>query len=156
MESEKHKSLKKRAVKYLYNKSYWVTGMEVSCGYYGIYDAWGINNDYKTMGIEVKVSRSDYKNHKYKEAKLESYVPANENYILCPTNLIKPEEVNPQYGLLWFNGERIRNMKKPEFVEMTDRKKLFILFGFLSSKMNKNNVDSRFYLCPECKTLTTL
>ena len=98
MESELHKKLKNKAVHYLYDKSYWICRPEVGCGYYGIYDAWGMKLTRETMGIEVKVSRQDYRNHRFKEHRLEEYiesVPAERNYILCPSGLISVDEIHP-------------------------------------------------------------
>ena len=150
MESNLHKELKDRAVKYLYDKSHWITRPEVDCGYYGIYDVWGIRSDLITTGIEVKVSKQDFKNNRYKEAKVdrhlsfgdvpETYIPANFNYILCPKGLLHPIDMHPKYGLLWFNGERIVNKKKAEFIKMTSKRKLKIVMLFLSSKQNKNRL----------------
>lgn len=141
MESELHKKLKERAVKYLWNKGYWIVKAELECGYYGRYDAWGMTVHTQTMGIEVKVSRSDWRNNQYKEHKIEdksnnnlSWGGAEQNYILCPAGLIQPEEVHHLWGLLWFNGNRLVNKKKAEFVKMTDKEKLQILVRFLEPK----------------------
>ena len=163
MESDTHKQLKDRAVQYLYNKNYWICNKEVPCGYYGIYDAWGIKTTQETMGIEVKVSRSDFKNNRFKESRLDwgmeeirfkingqptdvvvqesmsavDIIPANQNYILCPAGLLMPNDIHPKYGLLWWNGERIVNKKKPEVLPMTDKKKIGILIGFLVKQYYK-------------------
>lgn len=150
-ESELHKKLKGRAVEYLFNKGCWVAMPEVECNYYGIYDAWGIKNDENLMtyGIEVKVSRQDYRNNKCKErrlddaltecgeVRLENWVPANLNYILCPENMLQADEMPHRYGLLWFNGERLVNKKTPLFNEMTDRGKVKIIMWLLASRNNK-------------------
>ena len=166
MESNLHKELKDRAVKYLYDKSHWITRPEVDCGYYGRYDVWGIKSDLITTGIEVKVSKQDFRNNKWKEHRLDFgikqinwkiggkeierifqealppdiIVPANFNYILCPKGLLQPEDMHPKYGLLWFNGERIVNKKKAEFIKMTSERKLRIIMLFLSSSRNKNRL----------------
>ena len=152
MESTLHQELKARAVKYLWNKSHWVARPEVDCGYYGRYDAWGIKSDLITTGIEVKVSKQDFKNNRYKEAKLNYNLsntsifkehfsaPANFNYILCPKGLLQLEDMDSRFGLLWFNGTRIINKKKAEFIPMTSKTKLQIVMLFLSSKHNKNQL----------------
>lgn len=147
VESKLHKSLKYKAVNYLFDKSCWVARPEVDCGYYGIYDAWGIKTNFHCIGIEVKVSRGDFKNNKRKEQKLgmgvggiEGYIPANTNYILCPEGLLYPEDMDERYGLLWFNGERLVNKKKAVFVEMTDWQKLNIVMHLMASKNNKYSV----------------
>lgn len=150
MESKLHKKLKERAVEYLFNKSCWVVRPEVDCGYYGRYDVWGIKNDVNLMtyGIEVKISKADFRNNRGKEAKLhygiereeDDWIPANLNYILCPENLLQPEEIHRRYGLLWFNGERLVNKKTPLFNEMTDRQKVKIIMKFLATRQNKNSL----------------
>lgn len=142
MKSKLHEDLQYKGQNYLLDKSYWITNVEVNCGWYGIYDVWGMKSsvgNFETMGIEVKVSRADWKNNKYKELRTEKRltVVANRNYILCPTGMIQKEEVHKEWGLLWFNGERIRNVKKAEFIEMEDKMKLAILTNFLCSKLNK-------------------
>lgn len=151
MESKEHKELKERAIKYLFDKSCWIVRPEVDCGYYGRYDVWGIKRDENllTYGIEVKISKEDFRNNKRKEAILdlgidkqkEWWIPANLNYILCPEGLLQPDEIHRRYGLLWFNGERLVNKKWPLFNEMTDRQKLEIVMLFLASRQNKNPIS---------------
>ena len=141
MESQLHKDLKYKATSYLFDKGHWVSRPEVNCGYYGIYDAWGITSKLTTMGIEVKVSVSDFKNNKSKEAKSASgYVVANENYILCPEGLLQPEDMDPNYGLLWFKDGRLLNKKKPKFLEMDDKQKLRIVMSIMCSTANQNHI----------------
>ena len=92
------------------------------------------------MAIEVKVSRKDFRSNsqKYKEASTNMGHIANYCYVFCPANLIQPEEVDPLWGLLWYEeGKRIINKKKAVFVEMSDRQKLAIIISFLSSGVNK-------------------
>lgn len=146
-ESKLHKELKGRAVEYLFNKGCWVSMPEVDCGFYGVYDAWGIQNNENlmTIGIEVKVSTVDYRNNKYKEHKLNvgcdnelpDWIPANLNYILCPSELLQPEKIPKRYGLLWFNGERLVSKKTPLFNEMTNKRKVEVLMRLLASRRNK-------------------
>lgn len=136
-----HRELQEKAIDYLYNKSYWITRMEcpVPIGYC---DVWGIKSnagDYETIAIEVKISRNDFLSRSSKYKQLSNSM-ANRHYFLCPTGLIKPDEIKPEWGLLWWDGEgRINNKKQAKFIEMTDRQKLWILVQFLSSKLNKIN-----------------
>ena len=165
-ESKEHKDLKNRALQYLWNKNYWISKVEKECGYYGIYDAWGISKlTFYTMGIEVKVSRADFKKaHRYKNRKLRrgiddelqrihnryeetgyNYIDtirwggANENYYICPSGLIQPEETGV-YGLLWFNGKRLVNKKKPAFIKVHIKDKLEQVIGFLEPKFKNEQV----------------
>lgn len=155
-ESQNHKELKARAIKYLWDKSYYTTREEVNCGHYGIYDAWGITYEFETMGIEVKVSRSDFGNNRKKEVKLEwllenteryydswyqYWVPAERNYILCPAHMVQPFEIHEHYGLLWFNGNRLLNKKKAPVIEMPIKHKLKALIGFLDGPMRNERQE---------------
>lgn len=126
-ESELHKTIKLQAVQYLNHKGYYVAKKEVPDLYYGIVDAWGIRpRDLYTMGIEVKVSRSDWKAARFKDNRTEQtkefqyagWTSMNEVYYACPPNLIFPDEVSPSVGLLWFNGKRFLLKKKPRFIQI--------------------------------------
>ncbi len=62
-------------------------------------------------GYEIKVSRSDFMN----DDKWPSYLPyCNEFYFVCPTGLIKPDEVGLEAGLMYISktGTRIFRKKK--------------------------------------------
>lgn len=144
MESELHKELKLKAKWYLWNKGFRLVTLEKTAGYYGIFDVWGMNySSYYTIGIEVKVSRSDFfAAHKWKERRLNEqnlsrqgldWGGANDNYYLCPAGLIKPNEVGV-YGLLWWNGKRLISKKKPKFIKIHLKSKLDQLIGFLQTK----------------------
>lgn len=142
MKSELHQKLQDRAKEYLLSKSYWIKAMEMPTPI-GIIDCWGISRskNFDTCAIEVKVSRSDYrsKSQKYKEYNSTSI--AERCLILCPANLIKENEVNVGWGLLWYYGdeERLRLVKHPLKLAMTDRSKLEILIHFLSNGLNNNS-----------------
>ena len=142
MKSELHSRLQDKAFDYLLAKTYWVRAVEMpTLG--GIIDAWGLSRsqNYETMAIAVKVSRNDFRSRSQKYKEHNSGAIANRCYILCPANLIKPEEVNPYWGLLWYKkGEKLMNKKQPTFLEMTDRQKLSALIHFLSSGVNKPKV----------------
>ncbi len=60
---------------------------------------------------EVKVDRSDFMN----DDKWHTYLPyCNEFYFVCPTGLIKPDEVGPEAGLMYLSktGTRLFRKKK--------------------------------------------
>lgn len=141
--SELHSDLQFCAERYLRNKQYWICGQEVPMPM-GICDAWGMtsNNGYpqnETMAIEVKVSRSDHrsKSQQYKENNPRPL--GNYQYILCPKDLIRPEEIHEEWGLLWYDEEkdRIYNKKKAPFLEMTAEQKLEVLIFFLDNGINE-------------------
>lgn len=135
--SDLHNTLQKKARDYMRVKSYWINALEMPMPL-GVCDVWGLSRsqNYETMLIEVKISKSDFhsRSQRYKENNSENL--ANRCYILSPTNLIKPEEVHEEWGLLWWNGKRIVNKKQAKFIEITDRQKLEILIHFLSSGIN--------------------
>ena len=138
MKSELHQKLQTIGRHYALNKSYWVA--EEVPTMVGICDVWGISRviNFFTIAIEVKVSRQDFRSRgqKYKERMLETRPQGNTNYILCPANLIYPDEVDEFWGLLWWNGERVVNKKQPKVIETTDRNKLEILIHFLNNGQN--------------------
>ena len=134
MESKQHKELKERACQYLLNQNYRLARMEKECGYHGIADVWGIDfQRLYTKIIEVKISRADFHSDKFKRYRTSTQPPAEEVYYLCPSGLIKPEEVGESYGLLWFNGNRLINKKKAPFLKCTMRTKLQIMIDFLEA-----------------------
>lgn len=132
--------LQDRALEYLLAKSYWVRAVEMpTLG--GIIDAWGLSRslDYLTCAVEVKVSRQDHRSMSQKCKEYNSGAIANTNYILCPAGLIQPEEVNPNWGLLWYeDGKKLINKKQPKLLGQTDRQKLEALIHFLDSGANIN------------------
>jgi hypothetical protein len=125
-EGNLHKELKSLAYLYARNKGYWVANTEVRGGYYGIYDVWGINPyTFETIGIEIKTSRADWRAAKHKEHKVKNgWCSTNENYICCPTGLIGKDEVEKSFGLLWHDGTRFRNIKKPIRIKVIIGEKL--------------------------------
>ena len=139
MKKKLHSELQDRAKTYLYNKGYWICGVEVPMPV-GICDAWGMMRagEFETMAIEIKVSRKDFhsKSQKYKE--ISSCPLGNYQYVLCPSGLILPEECHEEWGLLWWNGKRIVNKKKAPKIEMTAQQKLDVLVYFLNNGINVN------------------
>jgi len=139
MPSELHNQLQERARNYLLNKGYWIVGVEVPMPL-GVCDAWGMSNsnNYETMAIEVKVSRGDFRSNsqKYKENSISQL--GNYQYILCPENMIRPEEVHSEWGLLWWNGKKIINKKKAPRLEMIERDKIATIMSFLENRVNNN------------------
>lgn len=138
MKSELHSKLQDKAMNYLLAKSYWIKAVEMPTPV-GIIDVWGLSRacDFATMAVEVKVSRNDFRSNSQKYKNQRPSHIANSCYILCPAELIKPEEVNEDWGLLWYQeGKKLVNKKQARFVEMSDRQKLEILIYFLHSGVN--------------------
>ena len=137
MKSDLHQKLQDKAQAYLLNKGYWICGQEVPMPV-GICDAWGMSKsrDYNSMAIEVKVSRTDFRSRSQKEKEFSSFPLGNYQYVLCPEGMIQPEEVHAEWGLLWWNGEKIRQKKKAPRIEKTAEQKLQVLIYFLNNGMN--------------------
>ncbi len=80
-------------------------------------------------GYEIKVDRSDFMN----DDKWQSYLPyCNEFYFVCPTGLIKPDEVGLEAGLMYLSktGTRLFRKKKAPH-HPTDPDKLASLFQYV-------------------------
>jgi hypothetical protein len=108
---------------YLEESGYRISVVEKRCGMYGRTDIWGIKfGNFYTKNIEVKVQRHDYTPSKLWKFRKndncyfgEDVIPAEENYILCPSELIQPREVYNGFGLLWYDGKKIIKMKTAKF-----------------------------------------
>ena len=74
-----------------------------------IFDAWAMVKSWAhpcAYGYEVKISRNDF----LRDNKWAAYLNyCNQMYFVCPTDLIKPEELPSEVGLLWVskNGTRL-------------------------------------------------
>ena len=69
-------------------------------------------------GFEIKVNRSDW----LKDEKWMHYSEfVSSLSVVCPTELIKPEEVNKPFGLLWVEAAgSVRWVKKPKRFQRRD------------------------------------
>lgn len=65
-------------------------------------DYWAMDTKGVTKEFEIKISRSDYFNDAKKD-KHKACNGANYFYYVCPEGLIKPEEVDNKYGLIYIN-----------------------------------------------------
>jgi hypothetical protein len=76
-------------------------------------DYWAMDQSGITREFEIKISRSDY----FVDAKKEKHLGAkgaNYFYYVCPKDLIKKNEVDPKYGLIYIlDGGLIEIVKKP-------------------------------------------
>lgn len=127
MEGEVHKRLKIVALAFLKKQCVDIVSNETKFrNIRSISDACGINLKRKEVRIvEVKASRADY----IRDTKLftlnYSYFPhCNYFYIMCPTGVIKKEEVLKEIGLIYVDEENnIEVVQKP-----TKNKKLATRF----------------------------
>jgi hypothetical protein len=138
MRSDLHKELQGIAKSYAISKTFWVCGEEVPMPL-GICDVWGMSRSWnlKTIAIEVKVSKADFRSSSQKGKENHPDPLANYQYIFCPANLIYPDDIHKEWGLLWWNGKRIINKKPAPELEMSAEQKLRILVYFLANGMNQ-------------------
>jgi hypothetical protein len=94
-------------------------------------DYWALDVGGTAKEFEIKISRSDYLVDAKKE-KHQSDKGANYFYYVCPKGLIKKEEVDKRYGLIYiWDGGHVSIEKKPR--KLHDRK--FENWQLLANKM---------------------
>jgi len=93
-------------------------------------DYWAMTSEGETREFEIKTSRSDYFNDAKKD-KHKSETGANYFYYVCPKSLIKHEEVDKRYGLIYVSDSRVEIVKKPR--RLNDNK--FAQWKMLAHKM---------------------
>jgi len=79
-------------------------------------DAWAMPRSWvplRFFGYEIKVSRSDF----LKDDKIPAYLPlCTDLYVACQRNLIQPEELPAEIGLLWASDNASRFFTKRKAV----------------------------------------
>lgn len=176
-ETETHLFLKKIALQFLREKvtDVVVNEVEFKCG---TSDAMGLNYKRKEVRVvECKAVKSDYmRDKKLFTLDKSYYAEAHYFYIMCPREVIKPEDVIHGIGLIWVDEYgKFELVKKPT----KNTKKLKTLFDttlkyavkrmsnelfFADSKQFKDPTDGKFdrnadvYLvsaiCPKCRKAT--
>jgi hypothetical protein len=138
MESKLHKYLKKIAMIKLHYMGCTIIYPEVSGSYStnGIIDVGGVMlkfNKTITFGIEVKISRADYFGAKQKHLAKREEIMKNEKdgfnykYFLMPPDLIKKRELYGGWGLMFFDGKRIKKIAEAPFKEANNEITLYSL-----------------------------
>ena len=99
-------------------------------------DVWATNG-YDTSLIEVKTSHSDFladqkKWSRSKAAELADKQLGNYRYYLCPEGVIKEEELPPNWGLLVWDGKKIRKVKPAVYVKSSTDQELIMMTSILS------------------------
>ncbi|AEO93935.1 gp692 [Bacillus phage G] len=112
-----HKNLKRLALYFLKEKVTDIVANEVDfANSWSVADAVGLNLKRREVRVvEVKASKGDFtRDKKLFGDKTSYFYHAHYSYIMCPTNVIKPEEVPYGYGLLWVDEyDKIEVIKKP-------------------------------------------
>ncbi len=82
--------------------------------------------------IEVKVSKSDFKNDTKKIGR-SVLLPqiGNFRYFLVPESLITPEELPDKWGLLYYNGKDVFVVKNAEWFESDGKQEGYIYHSIL-------------------------
>ena len=111
------------------------------------FDAWALNKSFKTphaTGYEVKVSRQDF----LRDSKIPVYFNyCHYFYLVCPRELIRPEEVPEASGLIWAKesgkGISFSIVKKAPFRDIVIPNELFmyVLMWRTTLEDPKNNPE---------------
>jgi len=136
MESKLHKYLKKIAMIKLHYMGCMVVYPEIAGSHFlnGTIDVAGAIlrfNKTITFGIEVKVSRADYFGQKQKFlAKREEVMKDekdgfNYKYFLMPPDLIKKSELYKGWGLMFFDGKKVKKIVEAPRKEANNERTLF-------------------------------
>jgi hypothetical protein len=120
-----------------YREPEWYLGFEVgnSCGceVKRHADAIAINaypsRSFETRGFEIKVSRSDLQRELNESAKAEEiYGFTNYWFLVVPKGLTKDMAIPETWGVIEFDGEKLRQKKQATFHESTITKGFMIAF----------------------------
>ena|ERR1700753_3664 len=93
-------------------------------------DVFALTNSGYTYEYEVKISRSDFLADKNKREKHDRYSKAlnkeiisgftpNRFYYVCPEGMIAPGEVPEYAGLIYFDGNYLKEIKPAPFIHKT-------------------------------------
>lgn len=96
-------------------------------------DVWGFNGEH-TAVIEVKVSHADFLNDRkkfWRSERATEYQPGNYRWYLCPEGVISTDELPDGWGLLVWDGKKIRPVKAPTRRMVTNHGDLCILASLL-------------------------
>lgn len=120
-------------------------------------DVWGYCcGDSSSAVIEVKTSHSDFLADKKKfwrsqKAEDMEMQAGMRRWYLCPEGVIKPEELPEGWGLLWWDGKKIKHIVPPTiFHKNTSRADMIILTsilrreGFKKKVYNYRDTNPRF------------
>lgn len=144
-ESETHKHLKNVALHFLKSKVTDLICAEVDfVNSWSIADAVGLNFKRKEVRVvEVKATKADFtRDTKLFDPKTSYFYHAHYSYIMCPTGVIKPEEIPHGYGLLWVNeNDVVEVIKKP----IKNSARLKTLFETTMKKTAKRLTNEMLY-----------
>lgn len=93
-------------------------------------DYWSMTESGETREFEIKISRADYFADAKKEKHIKQEAGANYFYYVVPEGLIKKEEVDQKYGLIYIVNGRAQIEKKPRRLNSNE----FTRWKMLASK----------------------
>lgn len=112
MTSDEHNQLTILGARWLGKNGFAVVTTELTCfGSRERPDVVGFRSTCSAL-IEVKVSRADFFADRKKPERLAGGL-GNYRFYLCPTGLIKPDDLPPRWGLLYADGRRVEEVLKP-------------------------------------------
>ena len=118
-------------------------------------DVWGYScGDSSSAVIEVKASHSDFladkkKWWRSKEAGDGGFQAGSRRWFLCPEGVIKPDELPEGWGLLYWDGKKIRHIVAPTITNRnTSRADLIILTSILRREGFKKKIYNYRYTNP--------
>jgi hypothetical protein len=104
-------------------------------------DAFGLRSDY-TILVECKTSKADFfADQKKRFRKNPEEGIGDYRFYLCPKDLISPNELPSKWGLLYFDGKKVKKIKAPKGniasswidfkFDKSERKELRIMYSAL-------------------------
>lgn len=105
-------------------------------------DIFAFGSWYSKM-IEVKVSRADFLSDKKKWFRQQPEKGVGQlRYYLCPKDLIRPEEIPTNWGLLYFDGKDIEPIVKAEIQQANPMAEMKIAASILRREGYYNKIFS--------------
>lgn len=127
----------------IYYRSQFVC-VELSCqGTREIPDVLGLR-PYGPVMIEVKTSRSDFLKDFTKPQRMDGSKPLGTyNFYLAPEGIIKAEEVPENWGLLEWDGKRVKEVSDPQKVENDTEALIYVYHSVLRRESKAGILDYR-------------
>ncbi len=110
---------------------------EYRCYANSIPDIIGMNHN-RTAVIECKISRADYLADQKKGHRHYCFQLGNLRYYLCPVGMLKPEEINGGWGLLYCHPHRITLEKESNIFtkEQTRQEEYRVMYSVIRRLMS--------------------
>ena len=118
-----------------YNRACMYSTVEIVCCGAELTDVWGTTGDL-TVLIEVKTSRADFLADKRKYARSKVAEELNQQignyrYYLCPEGVITEEDLPENWGLLVYDGKKIRMLKMANKVDSSTSMELLLITSIM-------------------------